>query len=48
MSLEIREYHFGQQSLPAAASLQALAAIMRATGLLDNAEATCRRCLVIR
>lgn len=48
MSLEVREYHFGAQSVPVAASLQALAAIMRQTGRLEDAEAACRRCIKIR
>ncbi len=48
MSLETRRYHFGAESLQAAASLQALAAVLLATGRLADAEAHCRRCLLIR
>lgn len=48
MSLEAREFHCGAESLAVAASLQALAAILAATGRAPDAEQLCRRCLMIR
>ena len=48
MSLEARTYHFGAESLPVAASLHSLSAVLLRTGRLSDAEAQCRRCLQIR
>lgn len=48
MSLEARQYHYGAESLQAAASLQAVTAVLLATGRLAEAEAQCRRLLQIR
>ena len=48
MSLEARNYHFGAESLPVAASLHSLASVLLKTGRLPDAEAQCRRCLQIR
>ena len=48
MSLEAREFQCGAESLPAAASLAALAAVLAATQRATDAEALVRRCLKIR
>ena len=48
MSLEVREFQCGAESLPAAASLAALAAVLAATQRPADAEALARRCLKIR
>lgn len=48
MGLEAREWQCGAESLPVAASLAGLAAILAATGRSADAEQLARRCLKIR
>ena len=48
MSMDFRQQHHGGDSLPVAASCQALAAVLLARGQLSEAEVLCRRCLAIR
>ncbi len=48
MGLEAREWQCGAESLPVAASLAGLAAVLAATGRLADAEQLARRCLKIR